>query len=143
MFSQILLATDGSEYAKRAIEQTIKMIAPYSDQAAIDLVYCIDGEQSKADILKYGDSHMADVKRKEMFASSIDYLEQYGVTANALFLHGESPAKAILKHLKENEGHYDCVVVGSRGRNEFQTLVLGSVSHKLAKYVDVPLLIVK
>ncbi|WP_059105653.1 universal stress protein [Shouchella shacheensis] len=140
MFQKILLATDGSEHAKRALEKAVEMVGPYRHQVHIDLVYCIDGETSKGDILKYGDVGVADLKRKEMLADNSEFLTTKGVQADSIFLHGE-PAKAILKHLKAHS--YDCVVVGSRGRNELQTLILGSVSHKLAKYVDIPLLIVK
>ncbi|WP_342587533.1 universal stress protein [Halalkalibacter urbisdiaboli] len=42
-----------------------------------------------------------------------------------------------------NTHHYDCIVIGSRGLNQFQSLVLGSVSHKIAKRVNCPVLIIK
>ncbi|WP_256592904.1 universal stress protein [Pseudomonas sp. 2822-17] len=42
-----------------------------------------------------------------------------------------------------NNGEYDIVIIGSRGLNPFQEMVLGSVSHKIAKRVECPVLIVK
>lgn len=140
MFKRILIATDGSDNAKRAMGKAVQMVEPYKNDVKMDLVYCIDGDTSKEDILKYGNADVADLKRRAKFADSLTFLEKQGIKANVLFLHGEAP-KMILNHL-ESEA-YDCVVVGSRGRNELQTLILGSVSHKLAKYVNVPLLIVK
>ncbi|WP_090775496.1 universal stress protein [Shouchella lonarensis] len=122
------------------LEQAVQMVFSYRAHVQMDLVYCIDGETSKADMLRHGDATTADVKRKEMFAESLSYLAAQQMSSQSIFLHGAS-AKTILNYVKEHP--YDCVVVGSRGRNEWQMLVLGSVSHKLAKYVEVPLLIVK
>ncbi|MFC7062934.1 universal stress protein [Halobacillus seohaensis] len=140
MFKNILLATDGSEHSKRAIEQTIKMVSPYKDQVKIELVYSVDGEKSKNDVLKHGDSHTATAKRKEKFLDTIQHIESQGVKAEVTLLHGE-PAETLIEYANEND--YDCVITGSRGKNKFQTLILGSVSHKLVKYVKAPVIIVK
>ncbi|WP_173917905.1 universal stress protein [Halobacillus sp. Marseille-Q1614] len=140
MFTKILLATDGSEHSQRAIEQTIKMVNPYKEQVEIELVYSVDGDGSKSDILKYGDADTATIKRKERFLETIQNIESNGIEANIMILHGE-PAETIISYA--NERAYDCVVVGSRGRNKFQTLMLGSVSHKLMKYIKAPVMVVK
>jgi len=42
-----------------------------------------------------------------------------------------------------NEQKVDVVVIGSRGLNTLQEVVLGSVSHKVMKRVHCPALIVK
>ncbi|WP_431801929.1 universal stress protein [Halobacillus andaensis] len=140
MFKNILLATDGSEHSNRAIDQTLKMVAPYKDQVNIELVYAVDGEKSKNDVLKYGDSHTATAKRKEKFLDTVQYIEDQGVQAEISILHGE-PAETLIDYANENA--YDCVVIGSRGRNKLQTLILGSVSHKIVKYVKSPVIVVK
>ncbi|WP_181347973.1 universal stress protein [Thalassobacillus sp. CUG 92003] len=140
MFKRILLATDGSEHSQRAIDETIKMVTPYKDQVTIDLVYAVDGETSKSDVLKYGDAQTATIKRKEKFLPTIQSIEAQEIDADIILLHG-NPAETIIEYANEHD--YDCVVVGSRGRNKFQTLILGSVSHKLVKYVQAPVIVVK
>ncbi|MFC7063461.1 universal stress protein [Halobacillus seohaensis] len=140
MFKNILLATDGSEHSNRAIDQTLKMVSPYKDEVHIELIYAVDGEKSKKDVLKHGDSHTATAKRKEKFLDTVQIIEGEGVKSDITILHGE-PAESLIKYA--NEGNYDCVVIGSRGRNKFQTLILGSVSHKLLKYVTKPVIVVK
>ncbi|MCP3029428.1 universal stress protein [Halobacillus sp. A5] len=140
MFKNILLATDGSDHSKRAIEQAIQMTAPYKDQVTLELVYSVDGDTSKEDILKHGDSSTAAVKRKERFFEVIQEIEASGVKTGITILHGD-PAETIIEYA--NERNYDCVVVGSRGRNKLQTLILGSVSHKLMKYIKCPVMVVK
>lgn len=140
MFNKILLATDGSEHSSRAIDQTLKMVEPYKDQVQIDLIYAVDGESSKEDVLKYGDSHTATAKRKEKFLDTVQEVEGKGIKADVIILHGE-PKEVITDYANEHD--YDCVVVGSRGRNKFQTLILGSVSHKLIKYIQKPVIVIK
>ncbi|WP_270908820.1 universal stress protein, partial [Staphylococcus saprophyticus] len=42
-----------------------------------------------------------------------------------------------------NSGDYQAVILGSRGLNSLQEMVLGSVSHKVAKRSEIPVIIVK
>ncbi|MGX0513072.1 nucleotide-binding universal stress UspA family protein [Staphylococcus hominis] len=42
-----------------------------------------------------------------------------------------------------NSGKYQAIVLGSRGLNSLQEMVLGSVSHKVAKRSKIPVIIVK
>ena len=55
-------------------------------------------------------------------------------------LHGE-PGPSIVEYA--NKENVDLVVIGSRGLNKLQEMVLGSVSHKVVKRVNCPVLIVK
>ncbi|MEC0703363.1 universal stress protein, partial [Bacillus spizizenii] len=54
--------------------------------------------------------------------------------------HGE-PGPTIVSYANENQ--FDMLIVGSRGLNSLQEMVLGSVSHKVAKRANCPVLIVK
>lgn len=55
-------------------------------------------------------------------------------------LHGD-PGPTLVKFANQN--HFDVFVIGSRGHNALQEIVLGSVSHKVEKRVSCPVLIVK
>lgn len=57
-----------------------------------------------------------------------------------LLFYVESPVK-IVKYA--NDQKVDIVVIGSRGLNALQEMVLGSVSHKVMKRAHCPALIVK
>ncbi|MFB1082462.1 universal stress protein [Jeotgalibacillus sp. JSM ZJ347] len=136
---KLLVATDGSEYAKRALLKAID-IAAKDEEAVIDLMYVVDGETSKSDVLHYGDSDTASYKREKKFKESVNLVEAEGIKANLLIKHGD-PEEVLIDHANSND--YDLVLVGSRGRNKFQTMVLGSVSHKLVKHIDAPVMVVK
>ncbi|PYZ98993.1 universal stress protein [Alteribacter lacisalsi] len=139
MFNRILLAVDGSDHSDRAADKAIGL-AKLSDDASVELLYVVDAKQSKSDVMKYGDADTATFKRKEMLKKYEAKLFNKGIDSETTVLFG-SPAETIIKHA--NEGDYDCLVMGSRGRNEFQTFVLGGVSHKVMKHVKAPVMLVK
>lgn len=138
MFKNILLASDGSAHSVRAAEKAIALAKLH--QAKVDLIYSIDGSTSKSDVLTNNSKYEVERKRKEKLAPVVELLEKEGINYQMHMIHGE-PGPAIVDFA--NKGNYDCVVVGSRGLNKLQTMVLGSVSHKIAKRVEVPVLIVK
>ncbi|WP_349408460.1 universal stress protein [Pseudalkalibacillus sp. SCS-8] len=139
MFTQILLATDGSEHAMRAAEKA-SIIANANQQAKVTIVYVIDGATSKSDVLSEGSKEAIEEKRKQRLQTTEDILRTHKINYEVKVLRGE-PGPTIVKHA--NDQAYDLVVIGSRGLNTFQEMVLGSVSHKVAKRVQCPVMIVK
>jgi nucleotide-binding universal stress UspA family protein len=136
MFAKILLASDGSEHALRAAEK-VAYFSEINPATSIEIVYVIDASTSKADVLHYQDPSQ---KRNERLQPTIDLFEEKGVKYKLTFLHGE-PGPVIVDHV--NKQDIDLLVVGSRGLNTLQEMVLGSVSHKVAKRVNCPVLIIK
>ncbi|GAE26301.1 universal stress protein family [Halalkalibacter wakoensis JCM 9140] len=138
MFKSILLASDGSEHSYRAAEKAAELAKIHNGKVTV--VYSIDGSTSKADVLTNNSKFEIERKRKEKLAPIIEIFTKEGINHSLNIIQGE-PGPTIVKFA--NEGDYDCVVIGSRGLNKLQTMVLGSVSHKVAKRVEVPVLIVK
>lgn len=138
MFNKILLATDGSEHSIRSADHAIQLAKKFN--GIIDVVYVVDSEKSKEDILHHGSKYSVERDRKEKVKAVEDLLEQADIEYGIHILHGE-PGPAIVKFANQNES--DCVVIGSRGLNSLQEMVLGSVSHKVAKRADCPVLIFK
>ncbi|SDJ10977.1 universal stress protein [Alteribacillus bidgolensis] len=137
MFKKILLATDGSDHALRAAEKAIE-VAKCNSESVIHVVYAV--ESSKSEVLQNWNTTGAHEKRKEKIRPTEEKIKAEGVNYKIEFLHGE-PGPAVVKHTNENQ--FDVVVLGSRGLNRFQELVLGSVSHKVAKRAECAVLIIK
>ena len=69
-----------------------------------------------------------------------ELLQAAGIPYSVQIIHGE-PGPAVVAYA--NKVKADLVILGSRGLNKLQEFVLGSVSHKVAKRVHCPVLIVK
>ncbi|ASN06809.1 universal stress protein [Virgibacillus necropolis] len=138
MFKNILLATDGSEHAIRSTDHAIELAQKF--EGTIKVIYVIDGQASKSDALHHADKFEVEKSRREKIHPVEELLHQSSVTYSVEVLHGEAGPTIVSF---ANEGDFDCVVVGSRGLNDLQTFILGSVSHKVAKRVNCPVLIIK
>lgn len=138
MSGKILLASDGSDHALRATEEAIKLAKGLNKE--IVLAYVVDYDQSKKDVLHSSGSLDREQKRKKQLQSTEEKLLKSGVVYSFKLLHG-APGPAVVEYANENAISY--VVLGSRGLNGLQEMVLGSVSHKVAKRVQCPVLIVK
>lgn len=139
MYKRILLASDGSEHSLRAADQAIEL-AKCSDDSYVEVVYIADNAKAKTEVLHNWNSLGVVESRKEKIKTTSEKAKKAGIHFDIKILRGE-PGPTIVKHA--NEGNFDLVVIGSRGLNVVQEMVLGSVSHKVAKRVNCPVLIVK
>ncbi|QOR67223.1 universal stress protein [Cytobacillus suaedae] len=136
MFTKVLVASDGSKHAVKAAEKAV-YIASANPNAVVEVVYVVDAETSKADVLHSTDKELT---RRERLLETEQKLKDHQLNYKVTTLHGE-PGPSIVDYANSNE--FDLVVIGSRGLNKLQEMVLGSVSHKVAKRVNCPVLIVK
>jgi nucleotide-binding universal stress UspA family protein len=139
MFNRILLASDGSDHSVRAAKKAAEL-AKLNGDSEITVVYVVDGQTSKEDVLHNADQTVVEEKRKARLQPVTNMLEEENLDYKFEKLLGE-PGPAIVDYA--NKYQFDIVVVGSRGLNGLQEMVLGSVSHKVAKRVKAPVLIVK
>ncbi|MFD5853314.1 universal stress protein [Cytobacillus pseudoceanisediminis] len=138
MYKRILLAIDGSEHSKRATDEAAKLAGLCG--ASIEIVYVADYSKAMSDVLHTQSKEDLDLARREKLLPFEEKMESFGVSFRVKILHGE-PGPAIVEYA--NSSDVDLVVIGSRGLNTLQEMVLGSVSHKVVKRVDCPVLIVK
>lgn len=139
MFQRILLAADGSDHSVRAAKKAADL-AKISGESEITVVYVIDGQTSKEDVLHNPDPSAVEEKRKLRLHPVTSMFNSENIKFKLQKLLGE-PGQAIVDFANSHE--FDVVVVGSRGLNKLQEMVLGSVSHKVAKRVKAPVMIVK
>ena len=139
MYKHILLAADGSENAVRAAKEAIK-IAKVSEGAMIDIVYVADFEKSKRDVLHATSPESLELERRRKVAPIEQLVKEANIPSKMTILKG-IPGPEIVRYA--NEEQVDLIVIGSRGLNTLQQMMLGSVSHKVMKRVKCPALIVK
>lgn len=139
MYHHILLAADGSEHSLRATEEAIK-IASLVNDCKVEVVFVVDFSQSKKDVIHSQGIEALEISRRKKLLPIVEKLKENKISYEIKLLHGE-PGPTIVEHA--NQSKFDLVVIGSRGLNALQEMVLGSVSHKVAKRVHCPVMIVK
>ena len=139
MYQKILLAADGSNHSIRAASEVIK-IASLSETATVTVVLVADYSQAKSDVLHSGSSVELDMKRRRKLLPVEELLRNANINYRVEILHGV-PGPSIVEFA--NKQNYELLVIGSRGLNSLQEMVLGSVSHKVVKRAECPVMIVK
>jgi nucleotide-binding universal stress UspA family protein len=140
MIKNILLAGDGSQHSLRACEKAV-YIAERTEGAEITLIHVVDDLPSRTDVMDE-EMNPRDIPdhRKKRVQALINIMEEKQVPFHVKHVFGE-PGPTIVR--EANDTGADLVVIGSRGLNQFQQMVLGSVSHKVAKRAKCAVMIVK
>lgn len=139
MYKHILLAADGSNNSVRAAKEAVK-IASLSNGSLIEVVFVADFDKAKNEILHAGSPEALLVERRKKIKNVEQVLRDANINYKVTILHG-TPGLEIIKYANEKE--VNLLVIGSRGLNSLQEMVIGSVSHKVMKRVNCPALMVK
>lgn len=141
LYRKILIATDGSENARFAVDAGIELAR--LSGAKVQAVYVIDifAYSSVPKDFRWEEEMYAQFR--ELGKEAISYVESAaedaGVEAETLILEGH-PAEKIL-NFAERE-NIDMIVVGSLGKTYIERFLIGSVSEKVVRNAKVPVLVV-
>ena len=141
IFNKALVPLDNSEQSLRALHKAGDLA---SAGVIKNLVLLNVYDSSKVDITKL---HSQD-KLDELRADSLELLQIYESILIEKGVHprlkraGGEPSSLILD-VVDNDGEYDLIIMGSRKLNKFKELALGSVSDRVGRLVDIPVLIIK
>lgn len=139
MYQHILLAADGSQNSIRAAKEALK-IAQINAETLVTIIFVIDMEKAKTDVLHSSSIESLYMERRRKLVPIEELFNEHQVRYKVEIIHG-SPGTEIIKFA--NTQNVDLVVIGSRGLNSLQEMVLGSVSHKVMKRVQCPAMLVK
>lgn len=131
MTTKVLLASDGSNHALRAAEEAIKLSKLHGSEIVIAYVSGDDNRNNSTQL-------QADVEKKLQETESM--IKEAALSHTVQVLYGE-PAEAIADFA--NNQPFEFLVIGSRGLNKMQEMVMGSVSYQVMKLADCPVLVVK
>ena len=133
--ARILVAVDGSEVSRRALER----VARFMKEAEVALVTVARPIYRDPPYTGYVDPKDEQEQREVLFTAR-DVLEGEGISSTGLAPAGD-PADEILKAAKQFEA--ELIVIGARSLGTVERLVLGSVSTKVMHESDCDVLIVK
>jgi nucleotide-binding universal stress UspA family protein len=132
---KIVVGYDGSDHARRALERAADLASPG------DEVLVVGSVEPKLEPGPTTGSHQ-DPSEAEHRRRSLDeakaFLAERGIQAETVEAYGD-PGSAIVDAAKGA----DLVVVGSRGRNTLERILLGSVSSKVVQRAESDVLVVR
>ncbi|MFP8888712.1 universal stress protein [Natrialbaceae archaeon A-CW2] len=139
MYDSVLLPTDGSQASERALEYAIDLAQQYD--AALHVMYVIDKAVFAGDV----ETGTIVTQFEQVGQSVLEEVEteatRAGIETTITHLGRGSPHEAILKYTEEED--IDVVVMGTRGRTGLDRYLLGSVTEKVVRLSDVPVLTVR
>jgi nucleotide-binding universal stress UspA family protein len=137
MYQNILLPTDGSEGTEAALGHALDLATTYG--ATIHVVYVIDttigadaGGVTTLDALETIGEDAVDRALQRARATGIDTVEES-------VLRG-TPHRTLIEYADEHD--VDLIVMGTHGRTGLERYLIGSVTEKVVRLADVPVLTV-
>ena len=149
MFKSILVATDGSDLANKALDTALDLARLYG--ASLSILTTTDPVTASLGAGGFGtiDAGPILARLEEAYASQAanlladarHKLQESGVTAETLHLPDHRPADGIVQTATEKNA--DLIVMGSHGRRGLSRMLLGSQAAEVLSRANVPVLIVK
>lgn len=143
--NRVLVATDGSEAADRAVEYAAGLAKREEANLVIANIIGGYGLPDKA-MLRLTQSEQAWLKEflESLSAETLTKARERARVAGAPTVQLESRTGDVAKSLIEiaQEKAADVIVVGKRGASLVERLLLGSVSDKLVKLAPLPVIVV-
>ena len=144
MFRHILVAIDGSDHARQALVEAIDLARITNATLTVMTVV------PKANPWALGGGYYVPVNLDELQRQAERNYERTLGAAIAAWVPDDMPVTGIVRRgavaptIVEQAvaGNHDLIVVGSRGRGELRSLLLGSVSHDVLQSSPVAVLVV-
>ncbi|WP_311172027.1 universal stress protein [Halobellus ordinarius] len=137
MYDDILIPTDGSEGTRGAIEHGIDLATKYG--ATLHTLYVVN-----TNVTVETTSAQTLAALEEIGQEAIDEVTQQAEAADVETIEGTVaqgvPHHAILDYVDEND--VDLVVMGTHGRTGLDRYLLGSVTEKVVRLSEVPVVTV-
>lgn len=140
---KILVATDGSKNALRAVKYAAKLVDDLKSESTITLISVHDDVALRHAERFVGKKAVTDYLRdlsEQDLAESRNALDKAGVRHDMVIRTGNVGTEiAAAAH----EGKFDLILLGSKGRSALKDLLMGSVAQRVMEFAKTPVLMVK
>lgn len=140
MYKKILLPYDFGNSFINVPEQLVNLTN--GDENSVITIFNVISENEMADNVKYQGKHFDDIAndKVEDLKPFTEKLDELGLNYNIKIKTGRV-VQELLKEIKEND--YEIVVMSNKRSKMDIKHVLGHVTHKVAKRVNTPVMIIK
>jgi nucleotide-binding universal stress UspA family protein len=143
MFRHLLIATDGSELAEKAVTQGLMLAKELGAQVTAvtvtePLAPMVGGEAVYPTLIVDYDEAIAS-SAKRILAAVRDAAEKIGVACEVIHVKDQYPADGIVETAKARA--CDLIVMASHGRRGLSRALLGSQTNKVVMHSSIPVLV--
>jgi len=145
MYKHMLIATDGSELAHKAMAQGFALAKTLGSQVTVVTVTepwtaVVPGEMGMAFPINEYEKGASD-NAANILAAAKKEADAAGVAAETVHMSDQYPADGIIAVAKEKS--CDLIVMASHGRRGLSRLLIGSQANQVVIHSEVPVLIVR
>ncbi len=133
--AKILVAYDGSEFSNRALKEAADLAKRLNGSVTLLHVYW------DSDVKKLEGTEIRDQPTMQLMADAEKMLKASKVKYELRSERSDDPPHVILKTAEE--GGFDSIAMGSRGRGGAKAWILGSVSSRVIAESRCPVIVVK
>jgi nucleotide-binding universal stress UspA family protein len=147
MFDTILVATDGSDHAQKALDIACDLAEKYGSSMIVLSVYRHHSLLGTTHSLVGGATELEppDVTlgklAREIVDKAVKHVRERGIKQVEGLARRGPPSRTIVQIAKERG--VDVIAMGSRGLGDAEGLLLGSVSHKVSSLAECTCITVK
>ena len=141
MFRSILVPTDGSRSARRAVEYALDLARHYD--AIVHVLYVVDvpgGTEPITDFRTASLLERREAEGRQATAAAVTQAEELGVPVVSAVRTG-TPSETILSYAEEVDA--DLIVMGTQGRSGLVQHLLGGVADRVVRTARRPVLLVR
>ncbi|WP_336000863.1 universal stress protein [Halorientalis halophila] len=138
MYDEILFPTDGSDGATAALDHVIEQARAHD--ASVNVLFVVNTTYLGGGAAEGTTIETLRTSGREAVADAVERLEDAGLDAEGEVREG-GPYKQILDHADAVAA--DMIVMGTHGRRGIDRYLLGSVTEKVVRTADAPVLTVR
>lgn len=146
MYKHILIATDGSELASKAIEQGFALAKSLDAKATVVTVTADWSPTQMAERAEFGAPHPVEdyegrvaAHATSILAACINAAKSAGVKCTPVHVKDRAAADGIIETAKSSG--CDLIIMASHGRSGVSRMLLGSIAAKVLSFATIPVLI--
>ena len=140
MYRKVLVPMDGSAHSRFTLVQAVALASEFSPGVTLTVLHVGSLVAFAEGGMVMDLSSLMEEEGKAILATAEEAFVGTNLGHDTQYLVGD-PAETICRFA--DEGHYDLVVIGNRGRGLFTELLLGSVSHKVIQHAPCPVLVIR
>jgi len=154
MFNNILVAVDGSEHSKKALNYALELAEKFDGKITLIHVYStvvpvvpsVDALSGPALTPPVATAVSAEIterareRGKQILDEAERVIKKRGISVEKVLREGEAVGEIVAA---AQEGKFDLIVVGHRGLSKLKEFFLGAVSEGISHKAVCPVLIVK